>query len=91
MTNPSADDARPATAGRAPAPESDHEEANGSPPLLRLAGRLPLQGRILPLHRRQLRLRLGQVCRCMGMLPLRNQRLEQEAGHGAPTLRGFLA
>jgi len=38
VTHPSADDARPATAGRAPAPESDHEEANGSPPLLRLAG-----------------------------------------------------
>jgi len=44
VTTPSADDARPATAGRAPAPEPSQPpqepapDANGQPPLLRLVG-----------------------------------------------------
>jgi ABC-type sugar transport system ATPase subunit len=38
VTTPSADDARPATAGRASAPPEPAPEANGVTPLLRLAG-----------------------------------------------------
>jgi len=38
VTTPSADDARPATAGRASAPSEPAPESNGAAPLLRLAG-----------------------------------------------------
>jgi ABC-type sugar transport system ATPase subunit len=64
VTTPSADDARPATAGRAPAPPK--EEANGSAPLLRLAGIGKNFGPVRALTDIDLDVPVGQVTALVG-------------------------
>jgi ABC-type sugar transport system ATPase subunit len=66
VTTPSADDARPATAGRAPAPPSGQEEANGSAPLLRLAGIGKNFGPVRALTDIDLDVPVGQVTALVG-------------------------
>jgi ABC-type sugar transport system ATPase subunit len=69
VTTPSADDARPATAGRAPAPESgpsDPPPQNGDQPLLRLVGVGKNFGPVRALTDINLDVPLGQVTALVG-------------------------
>ena len=72
MTTPSADDARPATAGRAPAPEPSQPpqepapDANGQPPLLRLVGVGKNFGPVRALTDINLDVPVGQVTALVG-------------------------
>jgi ABC-type sugar transport system ATPase subunit len=74
VTTPSADDARPATAGRAsapsesaePAPASNGTESNGAAPLLRLAGVGKHFGAVRALTGINLDIPLGQVTAVVG-------------------------
>jgi ABC-type sugar transport system ATPase subunit len=69
VTTPSADDARPATAGRAPAPESGPSgppSQNGDQPLLRLAGVGKNFGPVRALTDINLDVPLGQVTALVG-------------------------
>jgi ABC-type sugar transport system ATPase subunit len=66
VTIPSADDARPATAGRAAAPESGPPGQNGDQPLLRLAGVGKNFGPVRALTDINLDIPLGQVTALVG-------------------------
>jgi ABC-type sugar transport system ATPase subunit len=66
VTSPSADDARPATAGRAPAPESGPDGVNGSTPLLRLVGMGKNFGPVRALTDIDLDVPVGQVTALVG-------------------------
>jgi len=66
VTTPSADDARPATAGRASAPAEPAAETNGAAPLLRLAGVGKHFGAVRALVGIDLDIPLGQVTAIVG-------------------------